>query len=226
MGEPELYEPGDRKKAERRAILRRMTLANAIFIIVIVALAAISISLFGLVNHYYDSKYKAQYELVTTLSESISVAGYGILQMVDGDYADFERFAASVYSQTLIMQAQNAAHAIDVMYPRESKESDAFAAVGGAVRQMEDVVASYESQLYNAFQHNATYESNAIINALFENASFEMSALANLILAGIDHSRDSMESPYSLVKRMDLEAIVSASGQLEDTGVQLAHLLP
>jgi len=225
MDEPELHEPHDRKKAKRRSVLKRLTVVNAVFIVAIIALAGISISLFGLMNHYYDAKYRAQYELVTSLADSMDTAARnGITYMVKADDQDYERIGSAVYAHTRILWAQDAANAIYVMYPRESKESNAFFSLNGAIGSLEHVVAGYLSKLQNALQHNETYVSNATVNALLSNATLEISTLKDLLVAGIDQSRDWYKSPYSLVKRMDLAAITSASTQLMDTSHELREL--
>jgi len=225
MGESELCEPHERKKAKRRSVLKRLTVANAVFIVAIIVLAGISISLFGLMNDYYDAKYRAQYELVTTLADSMNTACIGITNMVDGSAQDYERLGSAVYADTRLLQAQDAANAIYVMYPKESKESNAFLSMGASIGNMYSAVAGYQSELYSAFRHNETYESNATVNALLGNATLEISTLEDLVWAGVDQSRDWLESPYSLVNGMDLAAITSASTQLMDTSRELRELI-
>jgi hypothetical protein len=192
---------------------------------VIIALAGVSVSLFSLANHYHDSKYKAQYKIVSTLCDSIRGSN-GFQAMIDSDIPAHERYADTVYVDVRIKQAQSEALAIDAMYSRGSEESDAFTSIERAFGQMEHVVAAYENKLFYAFQLNMTYESNTTINALLMNASQEMSDLVDLIFAGIDQSRDWNKSPYSLVKRMDLAEIVNVSARLEGTAHELRLLLP
>ena len=226
MGESELHEPRERRKAARKAILKRMTVVNAVFIVAIIALAGISISLFGLASHYHDSKYRAQYELVSIFADSILTARSNIQNMKDDSLPDYDRLGTAVSASIYLGQAEKAAYAIDVMYPRDSKQSAAFVSIETATGQAQHVVYSYESKLDSAIQHNTTYESNSTVNALFTNATGEMTNLVDLVLASWDDARDWQKDPYSLVNRMDLVAIVSAATQLEDTCNQLALLMP
>lgn len=225
MSEPELIEPEDRNKAKRRQALRRLTVANAVFIVVIIALAGVSVSLFGLVNHYYDAKYRAQYEIVSDLADSISAGSSGISGMIDESHEAYERYSSSIYAHYRMIEAEDAASAIQAMYPQGSREHDAFSSVHVAVRSIEDKISHYESNLDNAFSHNTTYESNSTIDALFVNATIELNALRTLLAESFDNTRDYMKSPYSLVKRMDLASITDVCVQISDTSEALYALI-
>jgi len=225
MSEPELFDPERRKKSKRKEVMRRLTVANAVFIVVIVALAGVSISLFGLVNHYYDAKYRAQYEVVTHLADSVSAGSSGVSAMIDKQLEAYVRYGSSVYAHYRMMEAEDSAIAIQVMYPQGSSEHNAFVSIEIAVTSMEDKIAHYESNLDSAFYHNTTYESNTTIDALFVNATIEMNTLVNLLRESVDNTRDHTKSPYSLVKRMDLPSIVDACNRISDASRALSLLI-
>jgi len=230
MDEPELHDPDERKKekrrARRKALLGRVTKVNAILIVAVVALSVTSASLFYLADHYHDSKYRAQYKIVAGLWDSLFGAYHQFSYMVDVDNPSYERYGMAVYSHACVQRAQGEALMIDAMYSTDSPESDAFRSLERALGQMEYVVASYESQLQQAFQGNRTYESNVTVNTLLETASQQMASLRDLLYAGFDQAVSYVDDPYSLIKRMDLESIESMSGQLEDTAHELRLLLP
>jgi len=227
MGESELYEPVERRREKRKSVLKRLTIVNAIFIIAIIALAGISVSLFSLANDYHDAKYKAQYVLADTLIDSMTAAQPNIRDMIDSSNPGSSRLAQSAYADANLKEARACAYAISVMYPDGSKESVTFQSVERAIDQTEYVVYSYNALLYSRFiYNNSLWESNSTINSMYLSVTDQMTSLADLLSAGMDSSRDWQSSPYSLLKRMDLEAIAQASGQLEATGVVLHSILP
>jgi hypothetical protein len=227
MGEAELYGSEERRKENRKSVLKRLTVVNAIFIVAVIALAGISVSLFSLANDYHDAKYRAQYVLVDSLIGSMNTAQPNIRGMIDSTDPGSSRLAQSAYADANLKEASACAFAISVMYPDGSKESDAFQSVERAIDQTKYVVFSYNVNLYSRFVYNNSYyEPNYTINSLYLNVTEQMIVLADLLFAGMDSSRDWQSSPYSLVKRMDLDAIEQASSQLEETGVLLHSLMP
>lgn len=213
------------RRRRRLAPIRKMTIVTAMFIVAVIALAGLSISLFGLAQHYHDSKYRAQYQLVSSLLVSVSSAQAAIEDMVDGSVPEYERLGDAVSANRALEEAQHASYAINVMYPGDSHESAAFSAIGISMRQAQIVVSFYDSKLIGALSHNTTYESNDTVNSLFLNITGKMADLNDLVSAGIDNSQDWQRNPYSLVKKMDLASIEDLSKQIEDIGRELATLI-
>jgi hypothetical protein len=225
--EPIQKAPGERRKEKRKSVFRSSTVVNAIFMVAVIALAGISVSLLTLANDYHDAKYRAQYVLVNSLVESMNTAKPSISGMIDSTYPNSSRLAQSEYADATLKDASACASAISVMYPDGGKESDAFKSVYRAIAQTERVVYSYSVNLYaRVVYNNNYYESNSTVNSLYLNVTEQMTVLTDHLFAGVDSSRDWQSSPYSLVKRMDLDAIEQASSQLEETGIQLLSLVP
>lgn len=226
MAEAELHEPGERRRERRKAVLKRLTVVNAVFILVVIILAGVSVSLLRLADDYHDAKYKAQYELVSDLLGSLLTAEAFIHGMTSPTTPDYERLGQSVYAYATMASAQNSALAIAVMYPDGSRQSSAFNSIERALGQAGNAVYRYENKLYGAFQLNASYHANSTINNLYVNLTEELGALFDLVAAGRDDSRDWMQNPYSLVSRMDLAAIEDVCSIIEATSEQIAEMQP
>jgi len=190
--------------------------AMIVLVAAVVVLAGTTAAAYSLSRHYYDSKYRAQYHIVLSFLGGMNNANRSIEQMINSTYPDLERFAESEAAHWNLEQARTATLEISVMYPDNSSESKAFMSVHFAVFKIQEVVDRYRSGLQSAFGDH-TYERSDEANSLFLNVTQQMSAIASLVHAGIDHSRDALTSPYSLVKRMDLVAIEEASSELDKT---------
>ncbi len=210
-------------RARRKAKGRKPSIVTVVFIVAVLALASLSVALGGLAQHYHDSKYRSQYWLVVSLSNSIASSRSGIDNSVRSSSPLDERVASSVYAEAHLAEAKDLSYSLQLMYEEGSKESDAFDAVHQALDVTGMVMWRIEDRLGDWQTTNISNEFNISAASSLGNITDLMVDLGGLVYAGVDESRDFIESPYSLVKRMDLDAIAQVSSKILAISIELSH---
>ena len=208
----EIYD--DNVKYRGRRKLKRPSLATSVFIAATIALALISISLYGLAEHRQDSANRSLNWQVDSLCESIGFAETSLLYSVEENVSVGVRYGSALTAQILLEGAGDLVYSIRVMFSEDSKESEAFGAVSGALGTVRISAERMASDYNDAVTRNITYEYNSTIVSAISNITDVMEELRTLIWDGLDID-DLPYSDYgSTVKNMDLEAIVDVSDQL------------
>ena len=212
----------DRRRPDRNL---KTTMVLVVLVAVIVVLSGASVSYWSLSKHYYDAKYRAQYEAVSSLLSLAEDASGAIERMVEPGRSANDRLAIAVGAYHALDAAYATSEIVRVMYPSDSKESSAFSSLGLAVANVETAVGEYLLDLDYSLVHNVSYIPSAGVNSSFVAISIMTTELFGLVSAGIDHDRDSYEDPYSLVKRMDLVTIGQKSHDLFDAANNTLQLI-
>ena len=217
-----MEEAADKNRSKGHSASRGTRVALAVLIVAVVVLSGISISYYSLSKHYYDAKYKAQYEIVSSLIVSLGNAMDGISWMINDTFPTFSRLDGSEIAKVNLDHAERETVSIAVMYPRSSLERNAFENLSGPFGWIgRELVGEYRDRLFNSVNANSSYVTNETVKSRFLAINAEISRVVVLLNDGIDGSVDWDAHPYSLVKRMDLQEIEKATKDLADAGTQL-----
>ena len=185
---------------------RRIKTAIAALVALAIVLSGVAFSYYGLASHYYDAKYRAQFEVVQSLVTSLNPTPFQISVMINDSYAMSARLERSLTAEMLLVRAELDARIIEVMYPEGSAEAGTFGKLRVTMDSFHNMVADYRRGLWDHASHDLPYRANDTVNSLFISASDEAKTLTGLLSDGFAE-RDPYRDPYSLVKRMDLPSI-------------------
>jgi len=200
---------------------RRLKILSVVLVIAVVVLASLSVSLWRLERHYYDAKYRAQYVLVATLQNSTFVLHFAPEDVLNSTLPDAHKMASADRAGYIVAQGFGAAHAVEVMYPNTSHEAGTLALVGYVLRLVGQAMAQYSTNLSQAIQLNSTLILDPTVRGDLNQIDQGLLNLTVLLRAGFDELRSFYDHPYSLVKRMDLDAIGEVCAQI---GVAASHM--
>jgi hypothetical protein len=201
---------------------KRIKATIAVLSVAVVILAGATVSYYALSKHYYDAKYRSQFELVVSIVTRIPSVPEEIEHMMNDTFPMLERVRTSSALDLRLSYMSESAMTVSVMYPIDSKERTTFETLGHALGSMQDMVNDYRSRLFVAASEGAPYSTNDTVDSLFESAGQKILSMADLLFDGFDSSRHYETEPYSLVKRMDLPAIRASSLDLEAIAGQIA----
>ncbi len=205
--------------------LKRAKIVIAVLVAAVVLLSSLSIGLWGLSQHYHDSKYRAQYVLVRAFANATAEASATLQYLVDPTQSYSNQGIASDLAWMRLKQAHSASDAIGAMYPRGGREAAAFNNLSRGVYEMEWDMTYVRGWFIGSEPQNYSYPFSSATTALFNESIAELLLLSIVAQSGVDSSRNWYSEPYSLVNRMDLSSIQEMGTHLEDTCHQLEYVL-
>ncbi len=209
-----------RRRFEERP--SRLWIVAVVLIALAVVLSAISALFYLQSRDYHDAKYRAQWvqmwELTGESQTAATLLGEAAGSNPNLDLAD--RAFSGAYLIDGLGSMIDSAWTIEEMYLNDADKSVPFHKLGQAIRELQNASLVLAFSLWDNVTRGTTYTENGTLNASLVGASGILSELHTILLdafrvdpnGGTDRSWEA--SPYSLVDRLDLQRLSSASEDL------------
>lgn len=188
-----------------------MIVAAAIIIAVIVVLSALTAIYYASAQHYKDSKYRAQYVLVTDIIAAIPETNSSLEDIIDDDLDNGWRRSAALYAQARTQGMADCLEAIEAMYVVGDEKNTVFASLRSAFENLAETLEDCYVTLSSP-ERDVTAAQEAAVEASMP----ILGSIRTLLMEGVDPEADWQESPYALVDRMQLDALELAAQELAD----------
>lgn len=195
----------------------RLKIVVSILVAIVVVLSGLTVFYYLQAKDYHDAKYRAQYVIISDIRQHISDAGSYISLMT---YPEQPLVSREVDGCGAVLQLEDLSSlvwAIQEMYLNDPEKNDTFSSLRHAV----DVLRSNSWTVFVHMELNRTqdtpWEENLTLNAEINTAGSLLVSLLPIIDEGFDYGVDFEEHPYSIVGRLDLQAIKSTAISIIDS---------
>jgi len=200
---------------------RKTAMLVVVLVVALLALASLSAFFYWQAHDYRDAKYRSQAVLVSSCLGAV----YGVVQGIPGMYDDSlpitNRSWFAEHTVECLWDMVEGSMAIGYMYPTGSIQNETLTALKTAAELMTIALKGVSRDMWANVTLSSPYFENGTMktNALLTVSHFE--EIGRLLYNATDPLRDWAKSPYSLVDRMDLDAIKLSSEHITQLAIPL-----
>lgn len=200
---------------------RKTAMLVVVLVVAILTLAPLSAFFYWQAHDYRGAKYRSQAVLVSSCIGSVNGIVQGIPGMYDDSLPITNRSWFAERTHECLWDLVEGSMAIGYMYPTGSIQNETLTALKTAAELMTIALKGVSRDMWANVTMSSPYLENGTIrtNALLTMPHFE--EIVRLLYNATDPHRDWAKSPYSLVDRMDLDAIKLSSEQIAQLAIPL-----
>jgi hypothetical protein len=190
---------------------RKTKTCVVVLVVAVLVLAPLSAFFYWQANDYRGAKYRSQAVLVSTCIGAVNGIVGGIPGMYDNSLPITNRSWIAERTHECLWDLYQGSEAIGQMYNSDGNQGVTFATLKTAAELMTFVIKRVSWDMWQNVTLSSPYVENDTMraNALLTVPRFL--EIDNLLMNASDPQRDWEDGPYSLVNRMDLDAIRLAS---------------
>ncbi len=202
-------------------VLRRPTMLVVVLVVALLALVPLSAFFYWQAHDYRGAKYRSQAVLVSSCIGSVNGITQGIPGMYDDSLPIANRSWFAEHTHECLWDLVEGSMAIGYMYQTGSIQNETLTALKTAAELMTIALKGVSRDMWANVTLSSPYFENGTVrtNALLTVPYFE--EIGRLLYNATDPHRDWAKSPYSLVNRMDLDAIKLSSERIVQLAIPL-----